>query len=178
MAILALPGQAQKYHDALIQEAKGNVKSINSGGWLYEYGSDGALKKILQGKGEIFFDITRNPSSRYVETFTVYQDGNRAEALYKNVYEYKGGLVSSYACIALGGMFRELLGDSSVEFYYGNGLCTGSKSESGAGIVVEYVYDNIKVDNNGNWISRDIYNLLDGEKTFQQTETREITYWN
>lgn len=28
MAILALPGQAQKYHDALIQEAKGNVKSI------------------------------------------------------------------------------------------------------------------------------------------------------
>ena len=43
---IVVPCQAQRYHDAHILGVKDNVKSIIYGGRKYEFGRDGAIKKI------------------------------------------------------------------------------------------------------------------------------------
>lgn len=178
MLAIVVPCQAQRYHDALIQGIKGNVKSIVADGWKYELGRDGAIKKttVVKSNEEIFFEIVRNPS-QYVSSITVYTDEERTDAMMKMAYEYEDGLLSTESFVLFGWIFGD---DITVTKYYYNdkGLCIGSETYD-EDIDSKYAYGNIKLDNNGNWISRDVYKVFSsGDKVYDETETREIIYWD
>lgn len=175
---IVVPCQAQRYHDAHILGVKDNVKSIIYGGWKYEFGRDGAIKKITVVKinEEIYPEIVRD-SSQYVSTLTVYTDEECTNAMSKTYYVYENGLVSTDTYVSFGWIFGD---DTLVTKYYynDNGLCIGSEV-NGEDVNSKYAYDNIKLDNNGNWISRDVYKVFSsGNKIYDDTETREIVYWD
>ncbi len=120
MFVSVLPCRAQKYHDAMFQEAKGNVKSISFGDHVYEYGVDGSLARILvtDDNSKKYFEITRDGSMN-ISGISIYEDSAHLRLERKSVFKYQNGMISEETV-----SFRQDVIAHVKTFVYDNGLCT------------------------------------------------------
>lgn len=170
-----LPCRAQKYHDAMFQEAKGNVKSISFGDHVYEYGVDGSLARILvtDDNSKKYFEITRDGSMN-ISGISIYEDSAHLRLERKSVFKYQNGMISEETV-----SFRQDVIAHVKTFVYDNGLCTFHIHKNPGGGEYRYGFEDIQTDKYGNWISRKRYRIMPGgEKRLTGTMTRRITYWD
>lgn len=167
---------AQKYKDALAEEAHGPVKTISTLGWTYSYNREGALESRFYEKNSKCtpFSVVRDAFGRIV-SLTVYEDEAHQKKIYNKEFEYENGRLVRHSS-----RLTPTYAVTNENLYDENGLCIGYRI-LGKSIITgsenKYVYENIKTDSHGNWISRDRYKLIDGKKEIERYEKREITYW-
>lgn len=165
---IATPGSAQKYHDALLNELKGPVKSMED--WIYslEYDSNGALISLTEEEYPIFVRSERNAQG-YVTALYRYYDEACTDPDYSTHYTYnsKGQIISDS---------KILDGNKDIVYYTYNadGLVSQYQLYSNGKHIRTVDYEYESVDNRGNWISR-WAESSDSDDSYY--EIRNIIYW-
>lgn len=159
--------QAQKYHDAAIEDAKGPVRTIKEGTRTLQYSPDG---KLLSINGVVPYEKETRNDQGYLCAATgelyngsfEYNANNRLSA--KRTYKLFGGGHYTYTYNSEGQCVRcDILED---------GVPT---------IIIEY--SAIRTDSHGNWIERKNTTKALNERTGEwdiepaKTQTRTITYY-
>lgn len=157
MLAVAFAMQAQtKFHDALANEAKGNVKSIT----VSMMGRENTVNFSEDGK------MTNLTDAKYDENgylLSAKMDMMGQSTAVK--FEWENGRVKSQSMEMMGNQVK------TVYTYDENGVITKSTIDMG-GQMMEMPYSDIKLDDQGNWISRKA-SMMGQEMTF----TRTIVYY-
>lgn len=173
-------GLAQKYKDALAQNAVGKVKFLINDNWGFCYSRNGVLVDMLtrDDAEHETFSLERDGEGRIVK-FTLYADESRSVVVYTEYYEYNGDNLIRLRNVFKGmGNYED---EVFVDYYYREGQCVGYRTYTG-NLEQLYKYENIKIDDQGNWISRDCYKAsagADDSEGWEQCkkEKRQIIYW-
>ena len=192
---------AQSYHDAVLEEAKGPVKTIKYENRTLEYGPDGVL---LTFEGEKPFTSVERNAQGYITNTTDLQrlrgpaEGLIAKEFHRYTYD-KQGRVASDVWIYDNQMFDSESRTLVKHYYDSKGLRVKTetysmKKEDTAPQTIWY-YEYVRVDERSNWTERNYrevdparqkmdpdlleflgYRQEDVEK--RGTETRTITYYD
>ena len=159
--------QAQKYHDAAIEDAKGPVKTIKEGTRTLQYSPEG---KLLSINGVVpYEEETRNDQG--------YLCAAKGE-LYNGSFQYNAN-----NRLSVEHSYKLFGGGHYTYTYNSEGQCARCDIlEDGVPtIIIEY--SNIRTDSHGNWIERKSTTKALNERTGEwdiepaKTQTRTITYY-
>lgn len=158
------PVWAQKYHDAIVEDAHGPVKMIKSDGEIFSYDSDGRLTTVdNEDAPDTQYDNNGYPLERCSNVCTQYE------------YNENGQLTSE--------SYETLLGVMVIDYSYNSrGDRVKKATTYSFSLMSVDTYRILRYDDNGNWIEREVLhrstddngNLGNSKVT---KETREILYF-
>lgn len=158
------PVWAQKYHDAIVEDAHGPVKMIKSDGEIFSYDSDGRLTTVdNEDAPDTQYDNNGYPLERCSNVCTQYE------------YNENGQLTSE--------SYETLLGVMVIDYSYNSrGDRVKKATTYSFSLMSVDTYRILRYDDNGNWIEREVLhrstddngNLGNSKVT---KETREIRYF-
>lgn len=192
---------AQSYHDAVLEDAKGPVKTIKYENRTLEYGPDGAL---LTFEGEKPFTSVERNAQGYITSTTDQTrlqgaaEGLIAKEFHRYTYD-KQGRVATDVWIYEDPMFDSEIWTLDKHYYDQKGLRVKTEvydmDETSTAPETIWYYEYVRVDERGNWTERNYrmvdpglqewdsdmleafgYTQEDVEK--RGTETRTITYYD
>lgn len=158
------PVWAQKYHDAIVEDAHGPVKMIKSDGKIFSYDSDGRLTTVdHEDAPDTKYDNNGYPLERCSNVCTQYE------------YNENGQLTSE--------SYETLLGVMVIDYSYNSrGDRVKKTTTYSFSLMSVDTYRILRYDDKGNWIEREVLhrstddngNLGNSRVT---KETREIRYF-
>ena len=158
------PIWAQKYHDAIVEDACGPVKMIKSDGKIFSYDSDGRLTTVdNEDAPDTQYDNNGYPLERCSNVCTQYE------------YNENGQLTSE--------SYETLLGVMVIDYSYNSrGDRVKKATTYSFSLMSVDTYRILRYDDRGNWIEREVLHRStdDNGKLGNGTvtkETREILYF-
>ena len=160
--------QAQKYHDAAIEDAKGPVKTIKEGTRTLQYSPEG---KLLSINGVVPYEKETRNGQGYLCQAT--------GELYNGSFQYNAN-----NRLSAKRTFKLFGGGHYTYTYNSEGQCVKCSILEGGTPTLIFEYSDIRTDSHGNWIERKSTTKELNERTGEwnaqpaETETRTITYYN
>lgn len=158
------PVWAQKYHDAIVEDACGPVKMIKSDGKIFSYDSDGRLTAIdHEDVSDTKYDSNGYPVERCSDVCTQYE------------YNENGQLTSE--------SYETLLGVMVINYSYNSkGERVKKMTTYSFSMMSVDTYRILRYDDKGNWIEREVlHRSTDNNGKLGNSsvtkETREILYF-